>query len=389
MNDRKKSRRESFKLSLGLVVAVVVAGVAAFLLGHGRHQAVAEEAHARTQEASLGPFVEVTSARAAPAVRGLTLSGEVHAFRESTLYAKVSGYLKLVRVDKGDAVREGEVLGVIEAPEVEQQIASKRADVAVKKLTDSRYAGLVQNGVVSQQDRERSQADLKIATADLASLDALRGYQVIRAPFDGVITARYADPGALLQAATSNQSALPLVRIADIAHLRVFVYLGQKEALLVHEGDPVDVWTDADPDRRVQAKVARFAKELDLRTRTMLTEIELDNRDARLYPGAFVRAALTLVDRPAVVVPADALFFSDGKSVVAVVRDGHARYVVVDVAETDGKAVRLRQGSVQPNDVVVVHPGDEVPDGARVRIAEKPPAPAPAPSGSATEKASR
>jgi membrane fusion protein (multidrug efflux system) len=385
MSHLSKSRAESFKLSLGLAVAVAVAGVGAFLLGHGRQQAVAQQAQGRTQEANLGPFVEIAAARAAPAVRGLTLSGEVHAFRESTLFAKVSGYLKLVRVDKGDAVREGEVLGVIEAPEVEQQIASKKADVALKKLTDARNAGLVKTGIVSQQDKERSQADLEIATADLATLDTLHGYQVIRAPFNGVITARYADPGALLQAATSSQSALPLVRIADISRVRVFVYLGQKEALLVHEGDSADVWTDADPDQRVQAKVARFSKELDPRTRTMLTEIELDNRDARLYPGAFVRAALTIADRPAILVPADAIFFDGGKSNVAVVKDGRARYVAVDVADTDGKVVRLRQGTVNAGDGVVVHPGDEVPDGARVRIAEKQPAAAP----SGPEKASR
>jgi RND family efflux transporter MFP subunit len=382
MTTHTKSRFESFKLSLGLVVAVLAAGVGAFLLGHGRHQAVVEEAHARADEASLGPYVEVATARAAPAIRGLTLSGEVHAFRESTLFAKVSGYLKLVRVDKGDPVREGEVLGVIETPEVEQQIASKKADVAIKKLTDARNAGLVKTGIVSQQDKDRSEADVQIATADLAGLDTLRGYQVIRAPFTGVITARYADPGALLQAATSNQSALPLVRIADIARLRVFVYLSQNEALVVHEGDSAEVWTDADPGQRVQAKIARFSKELDPRTRTMLTEIELDNKDGRLYPGAFVRATLTLADRPTVVVPADALFFDSGKSNVAVLKDGHARYVAVDVADTDGKVVRLRQGAVHAGDVVVVHPGDEVPDGAKVRIAEKP-----APAGG--EKAAR
>ncbi|HEY3594902.1 MAG TPA: efflux RND transporter periplasmic adaptor subunit [Polyangiaceae bacterium] len=386
MNDRKKSRSSSFKLSFGLVVAVVVAGIGAFFLGHGRRQAVAEEAHSRSEEAALGPYVEVAPARTAPAVRGLTLSGEVHAFRESTLFAKVSGYLKMVRVDKGDKVREGEVLGVIEAPEVEQQIASKRADVALKKLTDARYAGLVQNGVISQQDKERSQADLDIATADLATLGALRGYQIIRAPFEGVITARYADPGALLQAATSSQSALPLVRIADIARVRVFVYLGQKEALLVHEGDPADVWTDADPDKRVQAKVARFSKELDPRTRTMLTEIELDNRDAHLYPGAFVRVTLTLADRPTILVPADSLFYDDGKSNVAVVRDGRAHYVTVDVADTDGKTVRLRQGAVQADELVVLHPGDEVPNDIRVRIAEKKAPPA---ASGAPVKASR
>jgi hypothetical protein len=104
--------------------------------------------------------------------------------------------------------------------------------------------------------------------------------------------------------ATQSQSALPLVRIADIERVRVLVYLGQGEALLVHEGDSATVWTDAEPERKTLAKVARFSKELEPRTRTMLTEIELDNREARLYPGAFVRVSLTLADRPSILVPA-------------------------------------------------------------------------------------
>src|SRR5262249_42143836 len=192
-----------------------------------------------------------------------------------------------VRVDRGDRVEQNEVLGVIEVPEVEQEALPKRADLAMKKLTDSRYRSLAGEGVVSQQDTDRAAADLRIATADLARLEALRGYQVIRAPFAGTITARYADPGALLQAATSTQSALPLARVADLDRVRIDVYLGQKEALRVHVGDPVSVVVDhrAAP---FEAKISRFEKELDPRTRTMLTEVELDNREAELYPGTFV-----------------------------------------------------------------------------------------------------
>jgi RND family efflux transporter MFP subunit len=313
-------------------------------------------------------LVEVAEARGAPPQRKITLSGEVHAFRESTLFAKVSGYLKLVRVDKGDRVADGEVLGVIEAPEVEEQIASKKADLAIKKLTDARYHDLAPSGVVSQQELDQAKAQVDIANADLATLNALRGYQVIRAPFAGIITARYADPGALLQAATSSQSALPLVRIADIDRVRVFVYLAQIDALRVHEGDPVEVWSDAHPEQHVQASVARFAKELDPRTRTMLTEVELDNREARFYPGVFVRVSLTLADSPSVVVPADAIFFDAGKSKVALAREGKARFVAVDVLETDGKNARLLPGTVDDGDRVILHPGDEVSDGAPVRV---------------------
>src|SRR5262249_9448856 len=153
------------------------------------------------------------------------------------LYAKVSGYLKVVRVEKGDHVKEGELLGVIESPETEHDVASKKADLAVKKLTDKRYKSLAESGIVSEQDRDRAAADVEIAAAELLRVSALRGYELIRAPFAGIITARYADPGALLQAATSSQSALPLVDVTDSARLRIFVYLAQQDALFVHEGD--------------------------------------------------------------------------------------------------------------------------------------------------------
>jgi RND family efflux transporter MFP subunit len=365
------AQKGSARLPGALVILLGIAAGGAFLLGHGRRRAEAEEARVRAETAGLGPFVEVAEVRAAAPERKLTLNGEVHALRESTLFAKVSGYLKLVRVDKGERVRAGDVLGVIEAPEVEQQIVSKKADVAIKKLTDARYHALAPTGVVSQEERDRAGADLQIAQADLATLDTLRGYQVIRAPFDGVITARYADPGALLQAATSSQSALPLVRIADIERVRILVYLGQNEALSVHEGDAATVWTDVDPGRRLEAKVTRFSKELDPRTRTMLTEIELDNREGQLYPGAFVRVGLTLAGRPSVLLPADALLFDSGKTAVATLRDGRAHFVAVEVADTDGKTVRAVPGAVEPGQKIILHPGDEVVDGAPVRVAVK------------------
>src|SRR5262252_1266392 len=361
-------RRGFGTLHAALILSVGVLGGTALFLAQGRRHAEAEEARARADEAAHGPFVEVAEARRAPPQRKLVLSGEVHAFRESTLFAKVSGYLKLVRVDKGDRVGDGEVLGVIEAPEVEEQIASKKADVAIKKLTDARYHGLATAGVVSQQELDQAKAQVNIATADLAALNALRGYQVIRAPFAGIITARYADPGALLQAATASVSALPLVRIADIDRVRVFVYLAQVDALRVHEGDPAEVWSDANPQQHVQASVARFAKELDPRTRTMLTEIELDNREARFYPGVFVRVSLTLGDVPSVLVPADAVFFEAGQSKVALAQGGKARFVGIDVLETDGKNARLTPGAVDEGDKVILHPSDEVSDGAPVRV---------------------
>ncbi len=373
-------RGRSVLFYFGGLLLLVGAFVASMTLAATKKHAETVEADARHAELGAGPLVQVAQVEKAPPTRTVTLSGEVTAYRQATLYAKISGYLKMVRVDKGDRVRAGEVLGVMEAPEVEQEVASKQADLAIKKLTDARYNSLAASGIISQQDRERATADVNIASADLSRLNALRGYEVIRAPFDGVVTARHADPGALLQAATSTQGALPLVDVADLTRVRVYVHLAQSEALFVHEADPVLVWTDERPDQKVKATITRFSRDLDTRSRTMLTEIELDNREAGLYPGTFVRVRLELAAAPALAVPEDALAFRGGKTMAARVEGGKAKLVPVELGGTNGKTVRIVDG-LREGDTVVLHPGDEVIDGAQIRVAPRPVASTGPPAG--------
>ncbi|HEX4478702.1 MAG TPA: efflux RND transporter periplasmic adaptor subunit [Polyangiaceae bacterium] len=353
------------------VVGAFVVGtmlVSSLLLASSRRKAEAHEAEQRKNVQKSGVLVQVATVNASPGTRSVTLTGEVRAFRQATLYAKVSGYLKLVRVDKGDPVKEGDILGVIEAPEVEQQVASKRADLDIKKLTDSRYKNLAETGLISEQERDQARADVNIANADLLALNALRGYEVIRAPFTGVITARYADPGALLQAATSSESALALVDIAEVDKLRIFIYPGQNEALFVHEGDPVTVYSEQFPDKKISATITRFSKELDTRTRTMLTEIDIDNKTAGFLPGIFVRVKLSIAEPPSLSVPADALVFRADATFVARAENGKAKFVPIEAGDSDGKFVSVRQG-LSPGDRVVLHPGDDVVDGSPLRIA--------------------
>ena len=357
---------------LYLVCAIVIGSmsVASLLLASNRRHAEREESNERRKAQERGPLVQVAIAEPAKPTRSVTLTGDVRAFREATLFAKVSGYVKMVNVDKGDPVREGEVLGVIEAPEVEQQVASKRADLDIKKITDDRYKALAQTGVVSQQDRDRAEADVRIANADLLALKALRGYEVIHAPFSGVITGRHADPGALLQAATSSDSALPLVDIADVESLRIFVYVGQSDAVGIHEADRVEITSDDYPGKVIDATITRFSKDLDPRTRTMLTEIDIDNRATRLLPGIFVHVKFDVAQSPGIGIPADALMLRGGASVVARVENGRAKFVTVDAGDSDGQTVRVRSG-LNAGDRVVLHPGDDVVDGAQLQVATR------------------
>jgi len=362
----------AFFLRAATIGVLAAAGGGALLLSSGRRHAEAKESDDRIAELARGPRVQAGRLTEGRRMRTVTLTAEVHAYRKTTLFAKVSGYLKAIRVEKGDRVREGQVIGVLESPETDNELASKRADLAVKKLADERLKLLGPSGVVSQQERERAEADEAIASSELARLAALQGYQVIRAPFDGIVTARYADPGALLQAATSSQAALPLVDVADVHRVRVQTYLAQEDALAVHEGDAVTLFVEGREGHPIEVKVTRYTRQIDPRTRTMLTEIEVDNQDGALYPGTFVRARFSLGVAPSKSAPAEAIVFQAGRPGVFVVKDGHARLVPVETSDHDGQTVRLVSGDVAPGDLVVLHPGDDVFDGSPVQPVEQP-----------------
>jgi RND family efflux transporter MFP subunit len=345
------------------VVALAAGGTAALVVA--RNHAESKERTERKEALDQGPLVDVGEVKTAPPVRDVTVPGEVHALVESTIYAKVSGYLKLIHVDKGDHVKKNEVLGIIEAPEVEAQASAQRADLAVKRLTEARDQMLLKTGLTSQQDLDQAAANVNISEASLRQLETLSGYQVIRAPFDGVVTARYADPGALLQAATQSVAALPLVSVANIDRVRVQAFLAQAEALFVHEGDHVSVWAQEKPDAKAEATVTRMSKELDPKSRTMLTEIEIDNTKTGFYPGSVVRVRMAIAMPEAVSIASDAIAFSGGKYQVALVRSDHVHFMDVEVLDTNGSETRVR--GVKPGDVVIRHPSDDIIEGVKVR----------------------
>jgi RND family efflux transporter MFP subunit len=341
---------------------LTVAGVARRKDAFVRHERIERE-----RATALGPSVSVVKVAMQPPTRTLTLTGEVKPFRQVTLYAKVSGYLKEVLFDKGDEVKKGQVLGILESPETEQVARAASADLSAKRRSAARFRTLAEQGLASKLDAERAVADSDMAAASYIRARSLKDYAVIRAPFDGIVTARQADPGALLQAATSAvPGALPLAEVADLSRVRVRVYVGPFDAPFVREGTPVTLWTDARPDRTMKASITRFTRALDARTRTMMCEIEVDNTDRSLYAGTPVRVRLEVETPRVPVVPAEAVNIRDGKPHVALVRNGHAAFVPVDLGEDDGKVVRVQRG-VREGDAVIINVGDEVSDGAPVQ----------------------
>jgi RND family efflux transporter MFP subunit len=339
-------------------LALLVAALLVALLFWRHDRALAREATRRQETVDRGPRVFITEARAAPASRAVTLPGDVRGFLQSTVYAKIAGYVKSVRVDKGDRVEEGQVLGVLESPEVDQQVAAAEADVAVKRRTFERYQQLVKKDFVSVQDFETARAQYEVSLATVKQAKALRAYETLRAPFAGVVTARYVDPGALIPAATgSTESALPLVEIADLRRLRVLVFVQQDAAPFVHAGDEVAIRVDEQPDLCITAPVNRCAQALDPRTRTMLCEVWLDNQN-RLYPGTFVHVTFHLVAPRTPMIDSGALVLRNNKPSVAVVRDGRVHFVPVRPGLDDGKTVQIVEGLSAGARVVLAPPSE-------------------------------
>ena len=361
------SRRSAALLYVFGLGAVLVAGLFAFRFVGAKRTAEAVEASARQKDLSEGTRVLVAKVATLPSGRTVTLPGEVHAWKQATLYAKVSGYVKRMNVDKGDTVKEGQLLATLESPETDQAVLSARAAFATKKLVADRYKQLAPKGVVSQQELDTASGDLAVAEAELARTAALGAYEAIRAPFDGIVTSRFVDPGALLPAATgSTSSAQPLVEVTDMTRVRVYVYLGQGDAPFVKEGTAVRLESDAHPGKGLDASVTRLTRELDEKTRTMLTEVDIDNKNAWVYPGLYVRATMKLDTPPALAIPADAVFLRDGKAIVVVVDGGKAHFTPVETGDDDGRIVRVLSGLTE-GQLVALHVGDEISDGSAVQ----------------------
>lgn len=369
----RKSKPAGFGLYLVGTLLLLTCVVAAYRIWSSRKIALAQETRSRAATVAEGPRVAVVTVGEAPRDREVSLLGEARPFVSSTLYAKVSGYLKQINVDKGDRVQAGQVLAVIESPELDHQYDAAVADARDKRLDAQRAATLVKRDMISKQEADKAAADADVADATVATLAAQKSYEIIRAPFAGTVVARYADPGALVQdAATSQTSALPLVAVAKTDVLRVYVYPDQRDAHYIRAGDPAEITLPERPEVHLRARVARTSGELDSRTRTMLTEIDFDNRSGVILPGSFAQVTLR-VHQPrsgALEIPSEALVMRGTKPFVAVITPGDTvvhRPVVIGVDE--GPRVRIVSG-LRAGERVAVNLGESVADGGRIQPVE-------------------
>jgi membrane fusion protein, multidrug efflux system len=368
----------------GAALVVVGAGTV-YYFSHAKQSELSTQLKERAAVAEAGPAVAVAVSRQGPTVRKLTLLGEALPYKSATLYAKVSGYLAKISVDKGDRVKAGQFIAEINSPELDHQYDSAVADLENKRHLAKRTRELADQHFYSEQAAEDAETNVRLAEQQVAGIKALTSYKVLTAPFAGVVTARYADLGALVTNATTNQSsALPVVTISDPTRLRVTVYVDQSEAPNVHMGTPAEVVDASNAARQGTGKVARVAGELDTRTRTQLTEVDFDNSKGEFIPGSFVNVNLLLPTKSYVEVPAPALIMREGKRMVAVIGpDSRVKFTPINVAGTDGKVIRIESG-LEENVRVALNLPNTVADGAKVTAAGAPPAQVPAATAAAS-----
>jgi RND family efflux transporter MFP subunit len=369
-------RHRSFLVYLvgGVVLLATVLGV----VGLGSHRRSQAREDVRSREATIrkGPRVRVAAVKASPGLRRLTLQGEARPFAEVTLYAKVAGFLHDLRVDKGDRVKSGQLLATVTAPELDSQYLAAVADAKNKRVNAKRLTALQPSGVVSVQELDQGQALADVADATEATLATQRGYRVIKAPFDGIVTARFADPGTLIQSAANAQSgAVPIVAVAKGDKLRVYVYVDQASAAFVRPGDPATITVAERPGWSRQAEVTRTTGALSPKTRTMQTEVDVDNPDRAILPGSYVDVQLEVRVPTLLEIPSEALITRGDKTQVAIVQEGKVHYRPVVVADDDGQTARLVSG-VAAGDRVALNLGSDVEDGGAVQevAPAKPPA---------------
>jgi RND family efflux transporter MFP subunit len=373
MSESQGERRGSAGLYLAGILAVLIAGVMAFFLFTRQRTQVEAATERLTAEGQKGPSVEVAIAHKVAGSDTVRLIGEARAYQSAILYAKVGGYMRSISVDKGDSVHANQVIAVIESPETDKQYQAAIADAHNKELIANRAGTLVKKQMISQQDADQAAADAAVSQANLEQIGTLKSYEQLRAPFSGTVTARYSDPGALIQnAATSQTSALPLVEVSETSRLRIYVYVDQAHAPFVRNGNAVTIVDQANPRLKVVARVTRTSGAIDPKTRTLLVEIDLDNPHNRILAGSFVQVELKIQTPRYVEVPSDALIVRGAQTFVAVIApDNTVKFAQVAVAEQTGETARLFSG-LEEGERVARSLGERVPEGGKVQPVARP-----------------
>ncbi|HTJ10572.1 MAG TPA: efflux RND transporter periplasmic adaptor subunit [Dinghuibacter sp.] len=367
------STKSSLRIWIGGGLLAAAAVISILLLMARQNKTYADETKSRLAGVKAGPIVKAVKVGDAASGQDLSLIGEARPFQSVTLYAKTSGYMDKIFVDKGDKVRQGQLMATIVSPETDQAYLAAVADLENKKKILARDEQLLQKEYIAPQDKEQVETDVRVATAQVESLKQQQDYKNITAPFSGTVTARYADPGALVQNATNSQtSAQPVVTVSELGRIRVYVYVEQAVATYLKEGYPVRITLTERPDVNIKASITRISGELDPKTRMELVEVDLSNQDDIIIPGSYVNVLLKMptASNGHPQVPSEALVIKDKMTTVPVIQpDSTLVYKPVKVGDNDGVHATILDG-IQNGDVIGVNVGAGYNNGQKVRIAQ-------------------
>ena len=359
-----------------IVVAIVVVGLALYGIWKRHHN---DAVLAETTQQNAAPTVIAIPPKAGAPVDMFTLPGNVTAFSDSPIYARTSGYLTKWYYDIGAKVKKGALLAEIATPELDQQVLQAEADLNTAqtnannaKVQAERYRGLVTSDAVSKQDTEAFETQaastssaVKSAQANLARLKAMQGFEKIYAPFDGVLTARTVDTGQLI-----NEGAnLELFHMQAINTLRVYTNVPEVYTQSVKRGEKIALKFSQYPGRTFEGTLARTADAIDPANRTLLVEIDVDNRKGELMPGSLAQVRFKA---PSVgqsfIVPASALVFRrDGLRIGTVVNGNIAHLVPITIGQDNGATVEVVAG-LSAKDQVIQDPPDSIIEGQKLRV---------------------
>jgi RND family efflux transporter MFP subunit len=381
-------------VSRGILLAVVVVAlVVAVAVGVG---GVLRRVHANTAladytDANAAPPVALAQPVFEKSAREIVMPGNIQAFTLAPIYARTTGYVKAWYKDIGAHVHKGDLLAVIETPELDQQLSQAKADLAtpqsnagLAKVTSDRYQGLIGQNAVSQQDTDNAASQLQARNTEVASaqanvrrLEDLQSFERIVAPFDGVITARNLDIGQLVSSAGSTvtpgagttTSSKEVFDIAAIQTLRVFINVPQVYSPDARNGVTASLTLPQYPGRTFPGKLVRSSDSVDPATRTLLAEVDVNNRTGELLPGSYTEVHLNVSSAvPALIVPVSALILQpDGLYVATVDSSSHAHMVRITPGRDSGSTMEVLNG-LEQNQPVIANPPDSLTDGELVRV---------------------
>jgi membrane fusion protein (multidrug efflux system) len=367
----KSGRMFRALLFAAVFIAFIVSG--GFVLA--RQDLLQRQTTDLAQTVAMGPHVLVAQISGGSTSRTIELPAAIHGYIETPVYAKVAGYMKTINVDKGDHVKAGEVIALIESPETDKQVADARSFYWLQNVTDVRYQDLVHQQVVPQETADQTHSAMLQAKFAYEQDLALQGYEVVRSSFDGIVTARYVDPGTLIPQATTPSStpSIPIVALATLSPLRVYAYVPQSLASFINDGDPATITVADFPNRKFTGTVTRHPEALDQTTRTMLVEVDLPNKDQSLMPGMYANMKMTAhVTDTSLTAPDDALIFRNDKIYLPVVRNNHLKLVEVTTGHDTGYEVEV-SGDLRAGELIAVSVGEAARDGEPVQPVENNP----------------